>query len=106
VVIIKKYFVSFSKGFDVQFRFYIFIYNYQISFIVFELRAKIVDEIDDQCCPCDRRDILLIEDSKLFYVIEDLLNFRVERRFEFCFGIYLANSIQTSNGNALRRVQS
>jgi hypothetical protein len=93
VVIIKKYFVSFPKSFDVQFRFYIFMYNDQISFIVFELRAKIVDEIDYQCCPCDRRDILLIEDSKLFYVFEDLLNFLVERRFAFCFGIYLANSI-------------
>ena len=81
-------------------------YNDQISFIVLELRAKIVYEINDQCCSCDRRDILLIEDSKLFYVIEDLFNLQVERGFAFCFGINLANSIQTSKGNALRRIQS
>ena len=63
---------------------------------IIEFRAKIEDQINDQYCSADRSDIFLIEDSKLFYIIDNLLNFQVKLRLAFSFWIFLANSIKSS----------
>ena len=63
---------------------------------IIEFRAKIEDEINDQYRSADRSNIFFIEDSKLFYIIDNLLNFQVELRLAFGFWIFLANSIKSS----------
>ena len=68
-----------------QFRFDVFIDIDLISLFIVDFWAKKVDEINDQHCSSDRSDIFFIEDSMLFYVIENLLNFQVKLWFAFIF---------------------